>query len=69
MEPTGRANARPMIGSAKFGTGTNAVMAGLVPAIHVLLSSPSKKDVDARQRRQVYALCAGQAAMAGHDEL
>jgi hypothetical protein len=26
-----------MIGSAKFGTGTNAVMAGLVPAILLLL--------------------------------
>jgi hypothetical protein len=28
-----------------------------------------KKDVDARQRRQVYAVCAMQTAMAGHDEL
>jgi hypothetical protein len=33
------------------------VMAGLVPAIHVfLLGNP--KDVDARQRRQVYVVCA-----------
>jgi hypothetical protein len=42
-------------------------MAGLVPAIHVLLSD-SRKDVDARHRRQVYAVCARQTAMAGHDE-
>ncbi len=27
-----------------------------------------KKDVDARHRRQVYAVCAIQTAMAGHDE-
>jgi len=32
------------------------VMAGLVPAIHVSLAKPWKKDVDARDRR-------------GHDEL
>jgi len=31
-------------------------MAGLVPAIHDL-SFETKKDVDARQRRQVYAVC------------
>src|SRR6202790_1717444 len=31
-------------------------------------STNGKKDVDARHRRQVYAVCAGQTAMAGHDE-
>jgi hypothetical protein len=41
-------------------------MAGLVPAIHVLLAA--KKDVDARHRRQVYAVCARQTTMAGHDD-
>ncbi len=44
-----------------------AVMAGLVPAIHVL--ALQKKDVDARERRQVYAVCVKQTAMPGHDEL
>jgi hypothetical protein len=43
------------------------VMAGLVPAIHVFTGR--KKDVDARQRRQVYVVCAKQTTMAGHDEL
>ncbi len=43
------------------------VMAGLVPAIHVFLLK-GRKDVDARHRRQVYAVCARQTAMAGHDE-
>jgi hypothetical protein len=33
-------------------------MAGLVPAIHVFLAAVTKEDVDARQRRQVYAVCA-----------
>src|SRR6266403_2563932 len=28
-----------------------------------------REDVDARHRRQVYAVCASQTAMAGHDEL
>jgi hypothetical protein len=28
----------------------------------------AKQDVDARHRRQVYAVCAKQIAMAGHDE-
>jgi hypothetical protein len=31
------------------------VMAGLVPAIHVFIAK--EKDVDPRQRRQVYAVC------------
>src|SRR4030088_1633622 len=39
---------------------------GIVPAIHVCAQMDSK-DVDARHRRQVYAVCA-QTAMAGHDE-
>jgi hypothetical protein len=43
------------------------VTAGLVPAIHVLNAS-LPKDVDARHRRQVYAVCAKHTAMAGHDE-
>jgi hypothetical protein len=43
-------------------------MAGLVPAIHLLLKQ-GKKAVDARQRRQVYAVCAMQTTMAGHDDL
>jgi hypothetical protein len=42
-------------------------MAGLVPAIHVFCETDRKQDVDARHRRQVYAVCA-QTAMAGHDE-
>jgi len=33
------------------------------PAIHVLLRG--RKDVDARQRRQVYAVCASLAAVPG----
>src|SRR5579871_5095284 len=33
------------------------------------LYSSRKKDVDARHRRQVYAVCAKQTAKAGHDEL
>jgi hypothetical protein len=41
------------------------VMAGLDPAIHDFLRK--KQDVDARHRRQVYAVCAKQTAMAGHD--
>src|SRR5882724_12234933 len=43
-------------------------MAGLVPAIHVFCFT-RKEDVDARHRRQVYAVCAKQTAMAGHDEI
>jgi hypothetical protein len=46
----------------------NIVMAGFIPAIHVF-DRISKKDVDARHRRQVYAVCAAQTAMAGHDNL
>src|SRR5258708_287643 len=37
-----------------------------VPAIHVF-GPARKKDGDARHRRQVYAVCARQTAMAGHD--
>ena len=44
-----------------------AVMAGFIPAIHVLFGG--KKDVDARDRRQVHAVCAKQTAMPGHDGL
>jgi len=40
-------------------------MAGLDPAIHVFEHN-LKEDVDARRRRQVYAVCV-QTAMAGHD--
>ena len=29
----------------------------------------TKKDVDARHRRQVYAVCAKQTAMPGHDDI
>ena len=43
-------------------------MAGLVPAIHVFSSYHTKEDVDARHRRQVYAVCAGLTALAGHGE-
>jgi hypothetical protein len=43
-------------------------MAGLIPAIH-LFAADQKKDVDARQRRQVYAVCAGWTSLAGHDEV
>src|SRR5216683_1681349 len=31
-------------------------------------NTSGKKDVDARHRRQVYAVCARQTTMAGHDE-
>jgi hypothetical protein len=41
---------------------------GFVPAIHVFLLK-RRKNVDARHRRQVYAVCASLTAMAGHDEL
>src|SRR6266702_997642 len=41
-------------------------MAGLVPAIHVLFRGT--KDVDARQRRQVYAVCASLTALPGMTE-
>jgi hypothetical protein len=41
-------------------------MAGLDPAIHVFFTV-GIKDVDARHRRQVYAVCARQTAMAGYD--
>src|SRR5450432_56764 len=55
---------------AKFGMRlipvASFVMAGLVPAIHVL-SFAREKDVDARGRRQVYAVCATQTTMPGHD--
>src|ERR1700686_1431140 len=40
---------------------------GLVPAIHVL--GRQKKDVDARHRSHVYAVCAKQTAVAGHEEI
>src|SRR5690349_3105605 len=40
---------------------TAFVMAGLGPAIHVFLAHGAK-DVDARQRRQVYAVCASLTA-------
>jgi hypothetical protein len=47
-----------------------SVMAGLAPAIHVFFGAKiSKQDVDARHRRQVYAVCARHTAMAGHDEI
>src|SRR2546429_2602720 len=39
-------------------------MAGLVPAIHVFAAS-TKEDVDARQRRQVYAVCASLTSVPG----
>jgi hypothetical protein len=42
------------------------VMAGLVPPSTSFLPN-SAKDVDARQRRQAYAVCARQTA-AGHDD-
>jgi hypothetical protein len=44
------------------------VMAGLRPG-HPRLLSLKKEDVDARQRRQVYAVCVNQTAMAGHDDV
>jgi hypothetical protein len=40
-------------------------MAGLVPAIHVLRD----KNVDARHRRQVYAVCACLTALPGMTSL
>jgi hypothetical protein len=44
------------------------VMPGLVPGIHVFASHREKKDVDGRDRRQVYAVCAWQTAVPGHDD-
>jgi hypothetical protein len=43
------------------------VMARLVPAIHVLIAA-KKKDVNARQPLTSLRVCAGQTAMAGHDD-
>src|SRR5580704_3406521 len=40
---------------------------GFVPAIYVFLAY--RQDVEARQRRQVYGVCARQTTMAGHDDL
>jgi hypothetical protein len=37
-------------------------MAGLGPAIHVLLCWYAGEDMDARERRQVYAVCASLTA-------
>src|SRR2546430_12398916 len=42
--------------------------ASLRPAIHAFVDR-AKRDVDARGRRQVYAVCERQTAMPGHDEL
>jgi hypothetical protein len=39
-------------------------MAGLVPAIHVFAAA-EKENVDARHRRQVYAVCASLTALPG----
>jgi hypothetical protein len=44
-------------------------MAGLGPGHPRLPLLKRRKAVDARHRRQVYAVCAKQIAMAGHDEL
>jgi hypothetical protein len=44
------------------------VMAGLVPAIHVLLAELRKKGVDAREDG-VPAACRGGVSLRGHDEL
>ncbi|MDA9432009.1 hypothetical protein XH88_09470 [Bradyrhizobium sp. CCBAU 51627] len=43
-----------------------AVMAGFIPAIHAL--PRGMENVDARQRRHVYAVCVKQTAIAGHDD-
>jgi hypothetical protein len=48
--------------------GQKLVFALDVPAIHVFACA-KHKDVDARHRRQVYAVCAKQTAVAGHDEI
>ena len=42
-------------------------MPGLVPGIHVFKLATSK-NVDGRERRQVYVVCAKQTTMPGHDE-
>jgi hypothetical protein len=39
-------------------------MAGLDPAIHVLFLEVNEEDVDARDRRQVYAVCKKQTCYA-----
>jgi hypothetical protein len=44
-----------------------AVMPGLVPGIHDFLAA--WQDVDGRERRQVYAVCARQTALPGHDDV
>ncbi len=41
-------------------------MPGLVPGIHVFRTL-GRKDVDGRERRQVYVVCAKQTTMPGHD--
>jgi uncharacterized membrane protein len=43
-------------------------MAGFIPAIHASFAGSGKKDVDAREHRQVYVVCAEQTAKPGHDE-
>jgi hypothetical protein len=53
-----------MSGRAAF----SFVMAGLDPAIHEFLEQ-TKQGVNARQRRQVCAVCAKQTTKAGHDEV
>jgi hypothetical protein len=42
-------------------------MPGLVPGIHVF-NSVQYRDVDGRERRQVYVVCAKQTTKPGHDE-
>ena len=54
-----------MMGVGSSPNNTEAVMAGLDPAIHDL--THGTKDVDARDRRQVYAVCE-QTAKPEHDD-
>jgi tripartite-type tricarboxylate transporter receptor subunit TctC len=58
---TGANSSTPTASSRNDVACSSCVMAGLVPAIHVFRAS-GKQDVDARQRRQVYAVCASLTA-------
>src|SRR5205814_133696 len=51
------------VATLKLGQARGVAM--LAPA---MCGTSAKKDVDARHRKQVYAVCARQTAMAGHDK-
>jgi rhodanese-related sulfurtransferase len=64
--PTEKYEPKKMAVMAEHSRSKNGVAsARLCPAIHVL--HDGEKDVDARQRRQVYVVCPTQTTMAGYD--